>query len=131
MKFRTLAFATVAYCIASLLHFVHNGVFLEDYPNLPSSITVGAICWAWLSIASIGGVGWLLLRFERIAAGLLFVGMYACLGFDGLAHYSVAPISSHTLWMNATIWLEVFTAAILLYVVAINLVRHSRLRISG
>jgi hypothetical protein len=127
MRLRTLAFATLAHCGATLLHFTHNGVFLDDYPNLPSSITVMAICWTWLGITSIGGIGWLLLRFGRVAAGLVFIGGYACFGFDGLAHYGVASVSSHTIWMNATIWFEAVTAMILLSVVARTLLDRGRM----
>jgi hypothetical protein len=126
MKFRTLALATFAHCSATLLHFVHNGVFLDDYPNLPSSISVMAICWTWLAITSIGVVGWLLIRSGRIDAGLVVIGAYACFGFDGLAHYSVASVSSHTAWMNATIWLEAITAVVLLSVVAKTLLDGRR-----
>jgi hypothetical protein len=36
------------------------------------------------------------------------------LGLAGLDHYTLAPISAHTLAMNATIWLETATAIILL-----------------
>jgi len=36
------------------------------------------------------------------------------LGFGGLTHYGLAPLSEHTATMNATIWLEAATAALLL-----------------
>jgi len=113
-----LARATLAHGAATLLHFMHNGVFLHDYPNLPGSITVMAIAWTWIAITAIGGIGWLLLLSERMSAGRIFLGAYACFGFDGLAHYSVASVVEHTALMNATIWLEALTAAALLSVVA-------------
>ena len=113
-----LARATLAHGAATLLHFMHNGVFLHDYPNLPGSITAMAIAWTWIAITAIGGIGWLLLLSERMSAGRIFLGAYACFGFDGLAHYSVASVVEHTALMNATIWLEALTAAALLSVVA-------------
>ena len=122
MRHRTLAFATIAYCLASLLHFMHNGVFLDEYPNLPSTITVPTIAWTWLAITSIGAVGWILVRRDRIVPGLSLIGIYACFGFDGFAHYSVASMASHSLAMNATIWLEAVTAAFLLCNLAISLI---------
>jgi hypothetical protein len=118
MKYRTLVFAMIAYCLASLLHFTHNGVFLAEYPNLPSTITVTMIFGVWLAITSVGAVGWTLVRTGRIFPGLLLIGVYACFGFDGFAHYTVASMASHSLTMNATIWLEAMTAAFLLCVVA-------------
>ena len=40
------------------------------------------------------------------------------LGFGGLDHYTVAPVSAHTVAMNLTILLEAATAAVLLVFVA-------------
>jgi hypothetical protein len=131
VSFRPVAVATIAYCLASLLHFAHNGVFLDDYPNLPSAITVVVICWTWLAITSLGVAGWLLIRAHRIGWGLLLLGAYACFGFDGLAHYSVASPTAHTFAMNATIWMEALTASVLLYVVAIRLVQGSTRAAAG
>jgi hypothetical protein len=128
VRFTRIAFATAAYCLASLLHFAHNAAFLDAYPNLPSSITVMSIWSVWLAITSIGVAGWLLVRANRISPGLIVIGVYACFGFDGLAHYSVASMSSHTWGMNATIWLESFTAGILLCLVAVSVVSLRRNR---
>ena len=44
----------------------------------------------------------------------MLIGAYALIGFGGLAHYLVAPVAAHSWAMNATIWLEVVTAALLL-----------------
>jgi hypothetical protein len=120
-----LALATIAYGLASLLHFAHNGLFLAEYPHLPSSITVLVICCTWLATTSIGAIGWWAVSAGRIALGLTLIGAYACFGFDGLAHYSVAPLSAHTMGMNATIGLEALAAAILLCVAATGLMRHA------
>jgi len=43
-----------------------------------------------------------------------FVQGYPSLGFDGLLHYTRAPIAAHTHGMNFTIGFEVVAAAILL-----------------
>ena len=118
MRYTAIASATAAYCLASLLHFAHNAVFLEVYPNLPSSITVISIWSVWFAITSIGVAGWLLVRSGRVTSGLIVIGVYACFGFDGLGHYSVASMSSHTWGMNVTIWLESVTAGILLCLIA-------------
>jgi hypothetical protein len=49
--------------------------------------------------------------------GLLVLAVYAVFGFDGLAHYSLAPMSGHTVTMNLTIWLETATAGLFLITV--------------
>lgn len=107
----------LAYAAASLLHHVHNAEFLQDYPNLPASVSRAAVYAAWLGEAAIGVAGYALLRFGRIRLGLALIGIYALTGFGGLAHYYVAPVSGHTWAMNATIWLEVLAAGLLLIAV--------------
>lgn len=99
---------------ASLLHFVHNAEYLADYPNLPAWLGRADVYLAWLALAAIGAVGWALYRFGWRVAGLLLIGTYAVFGFDGLLHYSRAPIAAHTPAMNFTIWFEVAAAAVLL-----------------
>jgi len=49
-------------------------------------------------------------RISRVA-GLLILGVYGLLGFAGLDHYVVAPLSAHSWMMNSSIVFEVATAA--------------------
>jgi hypothetical protein len=104
----------LAYAAASLLHHVHNAEFLQDYPNLPASLTRGGVYAAWLGEAAVGLAGYALLRLGYRRTGLVVVALYALTGFFGLAHYSLAPVAAHSLAMNATIWLEVLAAGLLL-----------------
>ena len=114
---RTLLALVLVHAAASLVHFVHNATFLADYPNMPIWITPGGIYVVWLAEAAVGAAGvWLFLRGRMI--GLALIAIYAVLGFAGLDHYMLAPISAHTVAMNATIWLETATGAILLVFVA-------------
>ena len=117
MKLRSIEWAMLAHCCASLLHFAHNGVFVDEYPNLPASITVPVIISTWLGITAIGAVGYWVLRSGREIAGLGLIAAYAAFGFDGFAHYSLAAMAAHTFMMNVTIWSEAITAAVLLLVV--------------
>jgi hypothetical protein len=117
---KVLAVAIGLYCGASLLHFVHNGVYLGDYPNMPSTITAPGVYGAWLAQTSVGVAGCLLVWLRWRVVGFLFLAAYAALGFDGLLHYHLAPMASHTAMMNFTIWLEVAMAAVLLAVLALQ-----------
>ena len=108
----------LAYGLASLLHFAHNAEFLADYPNMPAWISRAKVYAVWLGITAIGAAGYLLFRFGYPLIGLLVIAVYAILGFDGLGHYSLAPVSAHTAAMNLTIWLEVAAAAVLLMATA-------------
>jgi hypothetical protein len=44
----------------------------------------------------------------------VLIAIYAVLALGGLDHYTLAPMSAHTLAMNATIWLETATGIALL-----------------
>jgi hypothetical protein len=106
------------YGAASLLHFTHNAVYLHDYPNLPAWLTATGVVGAWLVVAMIGVLGYVLYsRISRVA-GLITIALYTLPGFDGLDHYAVAPMSAHTLAMNVTILLEAGCALVLLACVA-------------
>jgi hypothetical protein len=108
----------LVYSAASLLHSMHNAVYLRDYPNLPVWLTSAGVVAAWLVVAAVGALGYLLYSRVSRVAGLMIITAYAVLGFGGLDHYMVAPVSAHTVAMNLTILLEVATAVVLLVYVA-------------
>jgi len=110
-------FALLAiYCAASLVHFVHNAQFITEYPNLPAWLTSSEVYLAWLAVTSVGAAGVAIAMSGRRVFGLVLIAGYAALGFAGLDHYTRAPLSAHTLAMNATIAFEVAAAAALLAV---------------
>jgi len=110
------------YTLATILHFVHNGVFLDEYPNMPGWIGRAEVALGLGGVLAIGALGCLMYVLGWARLGLLVLMAYAALGFDGLAHYGLAPLSAHSISMNATILLEVAAAALLLVVVLLRLV---------
>ena len=106
--------AFCAYAAASLLHYAHNAVFLEAYPNIPRWLDRTQIYLVWIAMTTMGVIGYRLIYSRYRAAGLGVLAFHATLGFDGLSHYALAPISLHTHTMNLTIWLELATAVLLL-----------------
>jgi hypothetical protein len=110
---RALFLLVLVHAAVSLLHFAHNAAYLADYPNMPAWLSPLGIYGAWFAEAAIGALGMLLLLRGR-RSGLVLIGIYAVLGFGGLDHYTLAPMSAHTLAMNATIWLETATGLLLL-----------------
>lgn len=118
----------IIHCIASALHFAHNGLFLADYPSLPSWLTAQGVYLSWLVITSVGLTGLVMMRRGLKSSGLAVICIYAALGFGGLDHYVVAPVDAHTLAMNATILFEVATAAALLWCAGSLLLRQLRFR---
>ena len=114
---RSLLALVLVHAAASLLHFVHNATFLADYPNMPEWLSPAGVYGVWLVQAAIAAVG-VVLMFRGRRIGLVLIAIYAVLGFAGLDHYTLAPMSAHTLAMNATIWLEFATGLLLLVFVA-------------
>ena len=125
---KVLLVALIAYGAASLLHFTHNAVFIDDYPNLPESLTSTRVILAWLGEAALGVFGYVFLHRGLPGAGFSMIAVYALLGFDGFAHYTRAPMADHTAMMNVTIWSEALAAAALLVVLLLRTHRHRRLQ---
>ena len=122
--FLGLATLLLVYSAASLLHFVHNAEFLNDYPDLPAWLTRAGIYLAWTGQAAIGITGFVLFRAGGQLCGLALIGLYAALGFDGLLHYALAPFNAHTAAMNFTIGFEVVAAAALLVAVLFAVIKR-------
>jgi hypothetical protein len=108
----------IVYGAASLLHFVHNALYIREYPNLPQWITPFGVYASWCAIAAVGVLGYWLYRKVSQAFGLLGIAIYALLGFGGLDHYVIAPIAAHSIAMNTTIIAEVSAASALLIYLA-------------
>ncbi len=121
-----LVVALAVYCAASLLHYAHNAAFVDEYPNMPAWLSSAMIYGAWMGVTAVGLAGYLLVWRGYQVAGFAVIAIYAVLGFDGLGHYGLAPVSAHLAMMNFTIWLEVATAALLLAVVVGRMARRLR-----
>ena len=108
----------LAYATASLVHHVHNAEFLCEYPNMPAWLSPAKVYAAWAGVTSIGLTGYFLFRRGYRFAGLAALAVYGAFGLDGLGHYTLAPLSVHTMTMNVTILLEIGTGLLLLAAVA-------------
>ena len=116
----------IVYGAASLLHFVHNALYIQEYPNLPKWITPLGVYASWCGIAAVGALGYWLYRKVSHTFGLVVSAVYALLGFGGLDHYVIAPIGAHSIAMNATIVAELSAAFALLIFVAHSLLTRRR-----
>lgn len=104
----------VAYLLASIAHFAHNAEYIAYYPGMPVWLTRETVYLAWLGVTSIGLVALVLLRLGAYTAALALLGVYGAFGLNGLAHYTLAPSSEHTVLANLTIWSEAITGLLLL-----------------
>lgn len=109
-----LPWSLVLYASASLLHFTHNAEYLALYPNLPPSWSRADVYLAWCFLTALGVAGYVVFRRGYRAVGLAVLCVYAGLGFDGLLHYTRAPVDHHSTMMNVTIWAEAVAAALVL-----------------
>jgi hypothetical protein len=117
-----LPWLMLLYAALSLLHFLHNALYVQNYPNLPRWITPGLIYASWCAIAATGALGYWLYRRVSQPLGLCVMGCYALLGFGGLDHYVLAPVGAHSIVMNASIIAEVSAASVLLIFLLYSLV---------
>ncbi|NJS37034.1 MAG: hypothetical protein HC765_12505 [Brachymonas sp.] len=111
---RHIAVMASIYFAASLLHFAHNAEFIAFYPGMPGWLTREKVYLAWLGVTAVGALAWFFGRKRLPLLAAPLIGIYGALGIDGLAHYTLALCSEHTLMTNFTIWFEVITGAALL-----------------
>ena len=116
---KPLLVLAAVYFAASLAHFGHNAEYIAFYPGMPGWLTREKVYLAWLAITSLGLVAFVFARLALPALALLFLAAYGAFGLDGLAHYTLALCSEHTLWANITIWSEAITGVVLLLVSAV------------
>jgi len=100
----------IVYGAASLLHFVHNAVYIREYPNLPKWITALGVYASWFAIAAVGALGYWLYRKVSQKFGLVVI----------------APFGAHSIAMNATIIAEVSAASALLIYLTHSLLTHRK-----
>ena len=117
------------YFVASLAHFGHNAEMIAFYPDMPAWITRETVYLAWLGITSIGLLAFALARLAFGGLALLLLAVYGAFGLDGLAHYTLALCSEHTLAANITIWSEAVSGLVLLLSSAVLCARRIRRRV--
>jgi hypothetical protein len=112
------------YFAASLAHFGHNAEYIAFYPGMPGWLTREKVYFVWFGITALGLIGLVLDRLALPAVALLLLGVYGAFGLDGLAHYTLALCSEHTLMANITIWSEAATGLLVLLASAVLFTRR-------
>lgn len=114
------------YFIASLAHFTHNAEYIAFYPGMPAWLTREKVYLAWLAVTCVGIAGLVVLRLGLHALGALLLAAYGALGLDGLAHYTLALCSEHTLAANLSIWSEAVAGFVLMLLAVLMFARRLR-----
>jgi hypothetical protein len=120
---RHLSWLVVVYCVASVAHFTHNAEYIALYPNLPAWLGRQDVYVAWLAVSAVGIAGAMMWTLGWRVAALLVLATYGALGLGGLAHYTLALCSEHSLVMNLTIWFEATAGSMLALATARQIVR--------
>lgn len=113
----------ILHMAASLWHHIHNGQFADEYPNMPTGVPPVVAYIAWGITTAVGLAGYYAVCNGYRLLGFGAMGLYAAYGLLAFGHYTLAPMSAHTLVMNATILGEALTGALLLGTVMVFLVR--------
>ena len=121
---RPLLVLAAVYFAASLAHFGHNAEYIAFYPGMPGWLTREKVYLAWLAVTSLGAVAFVFAKLALPAVALLLLAVYGAFGLDGLAHYTLALCSEHTLLANITIWSEAVTGVVLLLASAVLFARQ-------
>lgn len=125
-----IQFLFALFFIANLTHFAHNAEYIAYYPGLPVWLTREKVYLAWVAGVSVGLVGLLVARSKLKLLGVALVAAYGATGIDGLAHYTLALCSEHTLATNLTIWFEVLAGLSLLLASGLLMGRMMSLRVA-
>ena len=126
---RHIQILLLVFFAANLVHFAHNAEYIAYYPGMPPSFTREKIYLAWVAGASIGLLGLLAYRATWKILGLALLAAYGAVGIAGLAHYTLALCSEHTLATNLTIWFEVLTGLSLLLASAVLMGKSIAMRL--
>jgi hypothetical protein len=84
--------AILAFSILSTgIHYTHNFVRVEDYPNagpVTNTVTQVAIVLAWPALTLVGLAGYRLYRDGRRHAGRICLAIYSVTGLVTIAHFT-------------------------------------------
>ena len=98
---------------------------------MPAWLSRTKVYAAWLALSALGAAGYVLfLRGSRPPASWRSASTPRA-GSTASAISALAPAAAHTAAMNATIWLEAGTAALLLVAVARLLAKRTRAKVTA
>ena len=117
----------IVHMAASLWHHIHNGQFVDEYPNMPAGVpatlSLGFAAALWTITSAIGLAGYYWVCNGRRVLGFGALALYAAYGCFAFTHYTLAPMSAHTFIQNATILGEGVTGLLLLFTVIMLVAR--------
>src|SRR5204863_5185530 len=76
---------------ASLWHHIHNGQFLDEYPNMPRGVPPVLAYIAWGVTTAVGLAGYYAVCNGHRLLGFGAMGLHATYGLLAFGHYRLAP----------------------------------------
>ena len=121
--------------VSTALHFTHNFVAIEQYPQseaVSNTATQVAIVVAWPIFTAIGLLGLLRYTQGRLAAAHLLLAVYALLPLSTLGHYTTGNPDIAPFWYATIITDRLLGIALLAFVVwSARAVRDGRSDVSA
>lgn len=114
-----LKWLLLANVAASVLHYVDNLLFFEQYPE-PIWINRSIIDAFWFFMTPLAWFGYRRVQRGSLRSGALVLLGYACCSLLSLGHYRYAPIHEVAHRINAFILLESALACVLIVYLALR-----------
>lgn len=95
----------IASIIVTALHYTHNYLFIEEYPQ-PDWIHRETIYITWSLLTLVGIAGYMLFREGRLVAAGAYLLVYSYTGTSSLGHYPYGNPGDFTTVMHLFIWTD-------------------------
>ena len=112
-----LLFIVLANFLASILHYVHNIMYFEHYPE-PDWLAANVVDYFWFIMTFVGLYALICLAKQRIKHAIWLLYLYATMNMLSVLHYAVDSDNVMTTAMHVLIWLETVVAIWLIIFVA-------------
>lgn len=117
-RYKTLMWILLLNVVASVLHYVHNVMYFQHYPE-PDWLSAHIVDYVWFLMTFIGLAGLAALISNKRNTALALLYLYAAINMLSTLHYAVDSSDVMTIAMHSFIWLEALCAAGLIYYLAV------------
>lgn len=108
--YRNLTLILLLNLCASVLHYVHNVVYFQHYPE-PDWLSAHIVDYVWFLMTFIGLAGVAALINNKRNTALVLLYLYSAINMLSVLHYAVESSNVMTVAMHSFIWLETLCAA--------------------
>ncbi|WP_462159695.1 hypothetical protein [Pseudoalteromonas sp. GB56] len=120
LKQHTILFVLLAAnVLASVLHYVHNVMYFQHYPE-PDWLNAQLVDYFWFLMTFIGAAGAYCVLTQRVRIGVRLIVSYGVMNMLSVLHYGVDSDNVMTQTMHLFIWLETLCALFLVGYIATN-----------